>query len=145
MSDITNYQKDTTSLSIDGVDIEFVDNVEHVGVVRSVDGNLPNIQARIVAHKRELGAVLHTGLARNHRGNVAASIRIDKIYGVPVLLSGLSSLVLKSWFYCIRKLCLMYDLPHPLLLLEKPFSKLQLTHSKQGFGILGGQTQDRSS
>ena len=31
----------------------------------------------------------------------------------------------KSWFYCIRKLCLMYDLPHPLLLLEKPFSKLQ--------------------
>ena len=33
LSDITKYQKDNTSLSINGKAIEFADNVEHVGVV----------------------------------------------------------------------------------------------------------------
>ena len=39
-------------------------------------------------------AVLPAGLARGHRGNPAASLRIQLLYGAPKLLSGLSSQVL---------------------------------------------------
>ena len=41
-----------------------------------------------------MGAVLSAGLARSHRGNPAASLRTEKLYGLPVLLSGLGSLFL---------------------------------------------------
>ena len=93
---LTDYQKDTSSINIAGEPITFAYNVEHVGVIRSSSGNLANIQTRIVAHKRALGAVLHTGMAKGHRGNPLASIRVDNIYGVPVLFSGLASLALKK-------------------------------------------------
>ena len=36
---------------------------------------------------------VHTGIARSHRGNPAASLRIQQIYGNPVLFSGLGPLV----------------------------------------------------
>ena len=45
-------------------------------------------------HKRQLGSLMFTGIARNHRGNPAAALKLDKLYGVPVLLSGTASLVL---------------------------------------------------
>ena len=38
--------------------------------------------------------MLSAGLARSHRGNPAASLRTEKLYGLPVLLSGLGSLFL---------------------------------------------------
>ena len=41
-------------------------------------------------------SVLPTGLAYSHRGNPAASLRIEKLYATPVLLSGLCSLVLSE-------------------------------------------------
>ena len=74
--------------------LKFFDNAEHVGIVRSVVGNLPNILSRISAHKSAISAVLHTGAARHHRGNPAASLRLERLYGFPVLFSGLGSLVL---------------------------------------------------
>ena len=43
-------------------------------------------------NKRAFVAVLHTGMAKGHGGNPVASIRVDNIYCVPVLLSGLTSL-----------------------------------------------------
>ena len=52
--------------------------------------------ARISAHRKALASVLHTGIARSHRGNPASSIKIEKLYATPVLLSGISSLVLSS-------------------------------------------------
>ena len=55
-----------------------------------------NVLARQAAHTRALYAVLPAGLARDHDGNPAASLRVEKIYGVPVLLSGLSALVLSQ-------------------------------------------------
>ena len=81
-------------ISINGQDIDFSDQAEHVGVIRSPDGNLPHILNRIVAHKRAMGAVLFSGLARSHRGNPAASLKIEKLRGMPVLFSGMASLVL---------------------------------------------------
>ena len=79
-----------------GKTIAFDDEVGHVGVIRSLSGNLPNILARIIAQKKALGAVLHTGMAKGHNGNPAASLKINQVFGAPVLLYGLTSLVLKE-------------------------------------------------
>ena len=57
---------------------------------------MPHIMARISAHKRAVMSVLPTGMARGHSGNPAAGIRLERLYGTPVLLSGLSALVLSK-------------------------------------------------
>ena len=75
--------------------ITFSEQAEHVGI-RSSSGNLPNILNRIVAHKKAMGALCFSGSARSHRGNPAASVRIENMYGAPVLFSGLASLVLSK-------------------------------------------------
>ena len=46
------------------------------------------------AHTRAVYAVLPAGLARGHNGNPAAALRVEAMYGLPVLLSGLASLIL---------------------------------------------------
>ena len=83
-------------VSLNGAKLEFHESAEHVGSVRSVSGNMPNILTRISSHKKVVCAVLHTGAARGHRANPAAGLRLEKIYGFPVLLSGLGSLVLSK-------------------------------------------------
>ena len=88
------YMKDMFPIKLEDNIIEFDDTVEHVGILRNVNGNLPNILNRFKEHKKKLGTLLHTGMSRRHRGNPAASIRVDQVYGIPVLLSGLGALVL---------------------------------------------------
>ena len=45
-----------------------------------------------------------------------------RIHAENVLITGkLSS---KSWFWLIREICLQYELPHPLSILNNPLSKL---------------------
>jgi hypothetical protein len=83
-----DYAKETNPVNIDGVKINFVESAEHVGMLRSSAGNSPTILTRFIAHRNALRAVLHTGMARGHRGNPAASLHIDQVYGIPVLLSG---------------------------------------------------------
>lgn len=61
-----------------------------------MSGNLPRLLRRFSAHSRAVPAVLPAGLARGHSSNLAAGLRIENIYGAPVLLSGLSSLVLSN-------------------------------------------------
>ena len=85
-----------TIISVDGQKIIPSTQATHVGVVRSVHGNAANIAARLSAHRRAVYSVLHGGLAKGHRANPAASIRVESVYGVSVLLSGLASLVLSS-------------------------------------------------
>ena len=82
---------------MDGQEIPFSEKAVHVGVVRSTDGNLPHLLERIISHKKKLGAVMFTGIARSHRGNPAAAIKIEKLYGMPVLFSGVGSLVLNGF------------------------------------------------
>ena len=91
-----NYAKIINPIKINNEEIEFSSEVEHVGMLRSSSGNLPTILTRITAHKRALASVLHTGMARGHRGNPAVSLRIENLYGVPVLLSGIAPLVLSK-------------------------------------------------
>ena len=81
-------------IRINGAEVKFVNEAEHVGVTRSTDGNMTNILQRIAAFKGALGAIISCGLARGHRSNPAVSMRILSTYGTPVLMSGLGSLVL---------------------------------------------------
>ena len=83
-------------INIDGIGIDLATEAEHVGVIRSVKGNLPNILNRVAAFKKSLGALSSCGLARGHRANPTASLRILSLYCTPVLLSGLGSLLLSS-------------------------------------------------
>ena len=195
------YAKVVNPVNIDGKSIPFVDETEHVGILRSTSSNLPHISGRISAHRKALLAVLPLGLSRGHHGNPAASLRINQIFATPVLFSGLGSLILSavetnmldkylknvtqnlqrlmdrtpacvvaflggtlpgaallhlkqlsifgmitrqrgshlyvygiqvlsssrpslnSWFQQIRSLCLLYQLPHPIVLLQESITK----------------------
>ena len=90
------YGKTISPISINGQEINFSDEADHVGTLRSVNGNLPHLQSRFTAHRRSLFAVLPAGLARAHRGNPASSIRAHQVYCTPVFLSGVTTLVLKK-------------------------------------------------
>ena len=188
-------------IRINGTEIGFSNQAEHVGILRSCEGNTSNLLKRFSAHRKALAAILFAGTARNHRGNLAASLQTEKTYASPVLFSGLGSLVLsksevnmidhhhistlrkllkthagtpqvfvlflsgslpgkallhlrqlslfsmitrlpdnplfsrakhalttypstgKSWFTEIRRICQLYSLPHPLVLLTNPVDK----------------------
>ena len=80
---------------MNGHTVPFCDQAEHVGVLRCPGaGNMASILARETAHTRAVYAVLPAGLARGHNGNPAAALRVEAMYGLPVLLSGLASLIL---------------------------------------------------
>ena len=89
-----DYAKVINPLEINGDRIDFVDSAEHVGMLRSTAGNHVTILDRINTHKKAIGAVLHVGMAKGHRGNPSASLHIHQLYGTPVLMSGLAPLVL---------------------------------------------------
>ena len=82
---------------MNGQTIDFSSSAEHVGILRSTNGNnMPNILDRMSSHTKSMCAVLPIWMARGHRGNPAASLRLERLYGCPVLLSGLPSLVLST-------------------------------------------------
>ena len=60
---LTEYYKAVSPIEINGTPIKFVSETEHVGIVRSVHGNLAHIQNRIAAHIKALFAILPSGLA----------------------------------------------------------------------------------
>ena len=81
-------------VEINGTKIPFTNTAEHVGILRSSDGNGPSISARFSAHRRALLGVMQAGLSIRHQGNPTFSLWVEKLYATPVLLSGLSALVL---------------------------------------------------
>ena len=85
-----------TTISLHGQEISPSPSATHVGVERSPDGNGPSIVARLSAHRKAVFGVLSAGLAKGHRANPAASLRVEAVYCVSVLLSGLSCLVLST-------------------------------------------------
>ena len=88
------YLKATNPIVINGEQIPFESCAEHVGILRSSLGNGPTILARFKAHRNALAGILHTGMAKGHRGNPSSGIHINKLYAIPVLMSGLATLVL---------------------------------------------------
>ena len=91
---LVHHARAVNQVAIAGQKIEFETEAEHVGVIRNISGNLPNIVQRISAHKKALSSVLSAGMAKGHRSNPAAGLRVHQTYGTGVLFSGLASLVL---------------------------------------------------
>ena len=89
---LTEYQKAVSPISIDNTQIKFVTATEHVGVVRSIHGNLPHIQSRVTAHTKALFSLLPSGLAYNKSLNPASSLKIQSLHSSPVLFSGVAAL-----------------------------------------------------
>ena len=79
-----------------GHPIKLTEEVEHVGILRSIHGNQAQIQSRFQAYRSQLYAILPVGLSRSHRGNPAASLNAHQTYCLPVLLSGIPPLILKK-------------------------------------------------
>ena len=94
---LTLFWEHTSPILMSKSPVPFSSQAEHVGLLRSTTpGEMAAISARIAAHTKALYAVLPAGLARRHHGNPAASLRVHQLYGIPVLLSGLSTLVLNN-------------------------------------------------
>ena len=93
---LVDHAKLVNPIQIDGKTIDFVEELEHVGVIRNTAGNMPAFLKRIEAYRRSLHSVLNSGLAHGHRANPLAGLRIHSLYCAPVLLSGLASLVLSA-------------------------------------------------
>ena len=92
---INAYWEIVLPISMSGFCIPFSTEAEHVGILRSsVSGASAAVLARMTAHSRALFAVLPAGLARRHSGNPAAALRVELLYALPVLLSGLAAMVL---------------------------------------------------
>ena len=83
---------------MNGTALPLSSQAEHVGVVRSTGscGNMPAVLARLSSHTKSLHTILSCGMARGHRGNPAASLRVEATYCSPRLYSGLSTLHLSK-------------------------------------------------
>jgi hypothetical protein len=93
----TYYWRVVSPITMDGLRISFSEEAEHVGILRSTQaGNMANLLSRESAHTKAVHAVLPAGLARDHLGNPAAALKVEQLYGVPVLLSGLGALVMSK-------------------------------------------------
>ena len=89
------YWQEVCPITMAGAALPLSSQAEHVGVLRCPGGsNLPSITARIAGHTKSLYSVISCGMARNHRGNPAASLRVESCYSAPKLFSGLASLLL---------------------------------------------------
>ena len=93
-TDYTKYVKLLSPLRIGDSQIMFATEAEHVGVLRSLSGNLPHIHQRVVSHKKALGQILRMGMSRRHRANPIAVLRAEQVFASPVLFSGMASLIL---------------------------------------------------
>ena len=91
------YWKETAPISMAGASLPLSPQAEHVGILRSSSGsNLLSVTTRIASHTRSLYSIISCGLARNPRGNPAASLRVESCYSSPKLFSGLASLCLNQ-------------------------------------------------
>ena len=96
-SDYLKYNKLISPIHIGSKKIPAVDSAEHVRVIRSVSaGNLSHIQQRMASHRKALASILFCGMARRHRANPLSSLRAERIFGSPVLFSGLAALILNK-------------------------------------------------
>ena len=87
------YWQEVLPITMAGAALPLTKQAEHVGVLRSTCGtNLPALTSRISAHNKSLYSILSVGMARNHRGNPAASLRVEASCSAPKLFSGLATL-----------------------------------------------------
>ena len=92
-----DYAKKVSPISLYGQEIPFSLEAEHLGVLRASScSNMPTLMSRMSAHRKKLFSLLPASLARHHYASPAACLRIERLYALPVLLSGLATIVLTS-------------------------------------------------
>ena len=92
-----NYAKMVSPISLYGKQIPFSSEAEHLGVLRASScSNMPALMSRMSAHRKKLFSLLPASLARHHYASPAACLQIERLYALPVLLSGLATIVLTS-------------------------------------------------
>ena len=115
---LVDHSLNSQVITINNSPVSVATEAEHVGVLRSTTGNMPHLLSRIAMHRKAMFCLLPAGLARKHRGNPAASLKLSQIYCLPVLLSGMASLVLSQaelkilddhHLASLRKLLKLYD------------------------------------
>ena len=151
-SDLNTDHLLETTVKLNDVDISFSDEAEHLGVTRSSFNNNISIMNRISSYKKQLYSLLPAGLAAHHRCSPAAILKIEMIYCLPVLLSGLSSLVLtraefnmidksrkntltthEVTYICSRR-CYLLSCWHLTCLRLSPSSTVIIIHNDMSFG-----------
>ena len=94
---LVKYSKAISPISLNGQKIEFSEQAEHLGILRTAaPGNVVNILDRMSAYRSKLFSVLPAGMALHHHADPAACLRVHQLYALPVLLSGLSALALSK-------------------------------------------------
>ena len=89
------YWHEVSPITMNGTHLPLSTEADHVGVLRSSSGNnLSSISSRIAGRTKSLYSVISCGMARHHRGNPAASLRVEASYSAPKLFSGLATLCL---------------------------------------------------
>ena len=72
------YWQEVTPITMAGAALPLSSQAEHVGVLQCPGGsNLPSFISRMAGHTKSLYSVISCGMARNHRGNPAASLRVE--------------------------------------------------------------------
>ena len=90
-----NAEIDSSGLSMDNFHVPPTSSAVHLGLLRANSlSNMPAIQDKIAKHQKALFPVLSCGGARGHRGNPAASLKVEQLYAAPILFNCLGSLVL---------------------------------------------------
>ena len=93
----SELSKSFVSITLNGKTLSFSEEASHLGVQRSeFITNECSIMDRISAHRKQLFSLLPAGIALHHGGNPAPGLHLDNVYCLPVLLSGLSSLLLSK-------------------------------------------------
>ena len=79
------YWQEAAPITMAGAPLPLSSQAEHVGVLRSTGacGNMPAILSRLSSHSKSLYTILSCGMARHHRGNPAASLRVESLYCSP--------------------------------------------------------------
>ena len=114
------YAKLISQISLNGQQLPFSEEVEHLGILRTTTpGNIESITERLSAYNKKLFSLLPAGLARHHQANTEACLRVEQLYALPVLMYGLSALVLNKSEVNIISSCHKNNLQRLMKLHEK--------------------------
>jgi hypothetical protein len=73
-----DYWQEVSPNMMNGAALPLSSQAEHVGVLRCTSGtNLASITARMAGHTKSLYSVISCDMARSHRGNPAAGLRVE--------------------------------------------------------------------
>ena len=83
-------------VSLSNTKIQLSDRAEHVGVIRESTDIFPHILNHITAHKKASSLIKFSSSSNTNVTSLWAHIRAEMCFCTPILLSGLSSLIINN-------------------------------------------------